>query len=107
MDTDRSIRNGEYPNANKLNDILGTNFSRSTFLRYIRTLRDDYGAPVEFDFQKNGYYYAYQTNHALGKSPCYDAEPIKVVLPDDSKSSAEKLNIYGYIFTLLMAFTLI
>ena len=60
-----------------------------------------------FKDQKNGYYYAYQTNHALGKSPCYDAEPIKVVLPDDSKSSAEKLNIYGYIFTLLMAITLI
>ena len=61
MDIDRSIRNGEYPNANKLNDILGTNFSRSTFLRYIRTLRDDYGAPVEFDFQKNGYYYTDNT----------------------------------------------
>ena len=60
-----------------------------------------------FKDQKNGYYYAYQTNHALGKSPCYEAEPIKVILPDDSKSFAEKLNIYGYIFALLIAFTLI
>ena len=52
MKIDQSIRNGEYPNANKLNKILGTQFSRSTFGRYIRTLQDDYGAPVEFDFKK-------------------------------------------------------
>ena len=61
MDIDRSIRNGEYPNANKLNKILGTNFSRSTFVRYIKTLRYDYDAPVEFDYQKNGYYYTDNT----------------------------------------------
>lgn len=61
MKIDQSIRNGEYPNANKLNKILGTQFSRSTFGRYIRTLQDDYGAPVEFDFKKNGYYYTDNT----------------------------------------------
>lgn len=61
MKIDQSIRNGEYPNANKLNKILGTKFSRSTFGRYIRTLRDDYDAPVEFDYQKNGYYYTDNT----------------------------------------------
>ena len=60
-----------------------------------------------FKDQKNGYYYAYQTNHAGGKSPCYETEPIKIILPDDSKSFAEKLNIYGYIFAILIAFTLI
>ena len=31
---EQSIRNGEYPNANKLNEKLRTNFSRSTFGRY-------------------------------------------------------------------------
>lgn len=61
MKIDQSIRNGEYPNANKLNKMLGTKFSRSTFGRYIRTLRDDYEAPVEFDYQKNGYYYTDNT----------------------------------------------
>ena len=61
MKIDQSIRNGDYPNANKLNKILGTQFSRSTFGRYIRTLQDDYGAPVEFDFMKNGYYYTDNT----------------------------------------------
>lgn len=57
MKIDQAIRNGEYPNANKLNKVWGTEFSRSTFGRYIRTLQDDYGAPIEYDFQKNGYYY--------------------------------------------------
>ncbi len=61
MKIDQAIRNGEYPNANKLNKMFGTRFSRSTFGRYIRTLRDDYEAPVEFDYQKNGYYYTDNT----------------------------------------------
>ena len=60
-----------------------------------------------FKDQKNVYYYAYQNNHENGKSPCYEVEPIKIIQPDDSKSFAEKLNIYIYIFVLLMAFTLI
>ena len=61
MKIDQSIRNGEYPNANKLNKKWGTEFSRSTFGRYIRTLQDDYEAPVEYDFKKNGYYYTDNT----------------------------------------------
>ena len=61
MKIDQAIRNGEYPNANKLNKMFGTRFSRSTFGRYIRTLRDDYEAPVEFDYQRNGYYYTDNT----------------------------------------------
>ena len=58
---DKDIRNGDYPNANKLNKEHGWNLSRSTLGRYINVLRDDYGAPVEFDFQKNGYYYTDKT----------------------------------------------
>ena len=61
MKIDQAIRNGEYPNANTMNKMFGTRFSRSTFGRYIRTLRDDYEAPVEFDYQKNGYYYTDNT----------------------------------------------
>ena len=58
---DKDIRNGDYPNANKLNKEHGWNLSRSTFGRYINILRDDYGAPVEFDYKKNGYYYTDNT----------------------------------------------
>lgn len=61
MKIDLAIRNGEYPNAQKLNKMFGTDFSRSTLGRYIKTLKYDYEAPVEFDFQKNGYYYTDNT----------------------------------------------
>ena len=60
-----------------------------------------------FKDQKNGYYYVYQNNHKNGKSPCYETEPIKIIQTDDSKSFSKKLNMYGYIFALLIAFTFI
>ena len=59
-----------------------------------------------FEGQKTGYYYAYQNNHLGTKSPCYEAEPIKVVLADDSKSFAEKLNILKYMLPMLISFIL-
>jgi hypothetical protein len=60
-----------------------------------------------FEGQKNGYYYAYQKNHEGGKSPCYETAPIKVILTDDSKSSAEKVNIFRYIFALAITFIML
>ena len=57
MEIDRAIRNGEYPNATKMNKKMGWTISRSTFIRYMDILRDTYNAPVEFDFKKNGYFY--------------------------------------------------
>ena len=54
---DSAIRNGDYPNASKMNRAEGWSLSRSTFGRYIDILRDTYGAPLEFDYKKNGYYY--------------------------------------------------
>lgn len=61
MEIDKAIRNGEYPNANKMNAAMGWNLSRSTYGRYMDMLRDTYGAPLEYDFQKNGYYYTDST----------------------------------------------
>ena len=49
---DRAIRNGDYPNTNKMNKEKGWALSRSTFGRYIDILRDTYGAPLEFDFKR-------------------------------------------------------
>ena len=57
MKIDQSIKNGEYPNVKKLNKKNGWDFSRSTIGRYIEILKNDYDAPIEYDFQKNGYYY--------------------------------------------------
>ena len=58
---DQAIRNDEYPNCNKLNKKYGWGLSRSTIIRYIDVLRNDFNAPVEYDFQKNGYYYTDKT----------------------------------------------
>ena len=58
---EQAIRNGEYPNANKLNEKMRTNFSRSTLGRYIEILKTEYDAPIEFDFKRNGYYYTDST----------------------------------------------
>ena len=101
--------------SNKKTRFLLPNYKKKFLVNSLKELECAYNSydidctipKTYFKDQKNGYYYAYQTNHALGKSPCYEAEPIKVILPDDSKSFAEKLNIYGYIFALLIAFTLI
>ena len=57
MKIDQSIINGEYPNVSKLNKKYGWHFSRSTIGRYIEILKNDYDAPIDYDFQKNGYYY--------------------------------------------------
>ena len=57
MKIDQSIINGEYPNVSKLNKKYDWSFSRSTIGRYIEILKNDYDAPIDYDFQKNGYYY--------------------------------------------------
>ena len=59
-----------------------------------------------FEGQKDGYYYTYHENHLGGKSPCYEMAPIKVILTPESKSSAEKIKIFGLTFALLMVFIL-
>ena len=61
IEIDKAIRNGEFPNANKMNKKKGWTISRSTFLRYMDILRDSYNAPAEFDYKKNGYYYTDNT----------------------------------------------
>lgn len=52
---EQAIRSGNYPNATDLAELIEK--SAKTASRYIDVLRDDYHAPIEFDFHKNGYYY--------------------------------------------------
>ncbi|MBQ0052228.1 MAG: WYL domain-containing protein [Treponema sp.] len=52
---ERAIRNGNYPNSRDLASIIEK--STKTVQRYIQILQNDYDAPIEFDFSKNGYYY--------------------------------------------------
>ena len=53
-----------------------------------------------FQGQKTGYYNIYQNNHLGSKSPCYEAEPIKVVMV------AENIKKLGYMFLILISFIL-
>ncbi len=52
---DQEIRRGCYPSPQALADLLEINVR--TVFRDVKTLRDDFGAPVKFDSGKNGYYY--------------------------------------------------
>lgn len=61
MEIDKAVRNGDYPNASKMNKKMGWEISRATFGRYIDILKDTFNAPLEFDFRKNGYYYTDST----------------------------------------------
>lgn len=52
---ERAIRNGDYPNATDLSKLIEK--SGKTVGRYIEILKNDYDAPIEFNFSRNGYYY--------------------------------------------------
>ena len=52
---EKSIRNGEYPSIQKMAEYHGV--SIRTIKRDIEFLRDRYNAPVEYDKNRNGYYY--------------------------------------------------
>ena len=56
LEIDKYIRAGNYPNATSLGKIFEV--SRATIMRDIEFLRDRYEAPLEFDQQRNGYYYS-------------------------------------------------
>jgi predicted DNA-binding transcriptional regulator YafY len=55
LQIDKRIRDNTYPNAASLAKAFCV--SRSTIVRDIDFLRDRYCAPLEYDRQKNGYYY--------------------------------------------------
>ena len=59
-----------------------------------------------FKGQKTGYYYVYQNNSFGTRSPEYEIGPIKVVMADDSKNLAEKINTLGYMFPIFISFIL-
>jgi Predicted transcriptional regulator len=59
LQIDECIRDGTYPNAETLAKKFG--MSRSTIVRDIDFLRDQYRAPLEYDRSKNGYYYTDRT----------------------------------------------
>lgn len=55
LQIDQMIREGNFPNATE----IGKKFeiSRSTVMRDLDFLRERYHAPIEFDYEKNGFHY--------------------------------------------------
>ena len=53
---DKWIRGGTYPSVEKMVAEYGV--SRRTILRDMEFLRDRYGAPLEYDKDRRGYYYS-------------------------------------------------
>src|SRR3989338_2374524 len=60
-DIDRMLKRKEYPNCTKLKEYFlehhGLTLSIRTIMRDIDTMRLDLGAPIQYDREKNGYYY--------------------------------------------------
>lgn len=56
VEFDRLVRGGKYPNRN--NFSVDYEVSDRTVARDIEYLRDMLGAPLEFDRDRNGYYYS-------------------------------------------------
>lgn len=55
LQIDEEIRNGRFPNSTSLAKKIEV--SSRTIQRDIEYMKDMYNAPIEYDYQKNGYYY--------------------------------------------------
>ena len=76
---DKAIRSGRYPNANKLAAIAEVN--PRTIQRDIEYMRDMYGAPLEYDAARRGYYYT-EENFFLKGVPLTEGELFSIALFD-------------------------
>jgi predicted DNA-binding transcriptional regulator YafY len=76
---DKAIRSGKYPNANTLAAIAEVN-SR-TIQRDIEYMRDMYGAPLEYDPTRRGYYYT-ESNFYMKSVPITEGELFSIALFD-------------------------
>ena len=76
---DKAIRSGKYPNTNRLAAIAEVN-SR-TIQRDIEYMRDMYGAPLEYDPARRGYWYT-EENFYMKGVPLTEGELFSIALFD-------------------------
>ena len=76
---DKAIRAGKYPNANTLASLAEVN--PRTIQRDIEYMRDMYGAPLEYDPARRGYYYT-EDNFYLKSVPITEGELFSIALFD-------------------------
>ena len=79
LQIDEEIRNGRFPNATTLAKKIEV--SSRTIQRDIEYMRDMYNAPIEFDAQKNGYYYT-ESSFYIKSVPISEGELFSVALFD-------------------------
>ena len=79
LQIDEEIRNGRFPNATTLAKKIEV--SSRTIQRDIEYMRDMYNAPIEFDAQKNGYYYT-ESSFYIKSVPLSEGELFSVALFD-------------------------
>jgi predicted DNA-binding transcriptional regulator YafY len=76
---DKAIRSGKYPNATKLAELAEVN--PRTIQRDIEYMRDMYGAPLEYDPSRRGYYYS-EENFFIKGVPLTEGELFSIALFD-------------------------
>jgi len=76
---DALMREGKYPNARILSEQLEV--SDRTILRDIEYMRDQLGAPIEYDYERKGFYYS-KSNFSLPSVRITEGELIALFLAE-------------------------
>lgn len=79
LQIDEEIRNGRFPNSTTLAKKIEV--SSRTIQRDIEYMKDMYNAPIEYDYQKNGYYYT-ESSFYIKSVPLSEGELFSVALFD-------------------------
>ncbi|MBE6347668.1 MAG: YafY family transcriptional regulator [Spirochaetaceae bacterium] len=79
LQIDEEIRNGRFPNSTSLAKKIEV--SSRTIQRDIEYMKDMYNAPIEYDYQKNGYYYT-ELSFYIKSVPLSEGELFSVALFD-------------------------
>ena len=79
LQIDEEIRNGRFPNSTSLAEKIEV--SSRTIQRDIEYMKDMYNAPIEYDYQKNGYYYT-ESSFYIKSVPLSEGELFSVTLFD-------------------------
>jgi len=74
------LKTHEYPNAvSIMKDLDEYYFSRKTVIRDISELQNNYGAPIAFDFSRNGYYFT-DPDYAFGRVMLSEGEILSIAV---------------------------
>ena len=105
IEIDRMIRSGTFPSTQEMQKEFEV--SRATIMRDIEFLRDRYNAPLEYDYEKRGYYYTDPTffvqSVMLSEAELFSVSVIQPLLSQYSNTPLESSikNIFSKISGML------